>query len=192
MGSARWVGVLCPVFGCNGGHVHVVLSGQQPHEPRLPPRSRFFSQPPLSPEHRRVPALHLIPTARSHGKQQSPAAPSSFGQTAPAPSPFGFGAPAAAAPAASPFGAPAAAPAASPFGAPSAAAPAASPFGTPAAGVQSSPFGPGAGAPGASPFAPAPAGRGDPGVLRAWMQEVYSKFKPENVPKIDRLLVKYA
>lgn len=82
-----------------------------------------------------------------------------------------------------------------PFGAPAAAAPAASPFGTPSAAVTSSPFGGGAGAgggaAGASPFAPAPAGRGDTAVLRVWMQEVYTKFKPENVPKIERLLAKY-
>ncbi|CAM9995765.1 unnamed protein product, partial [Hapterophycus canaliculatus] len=63
------------------------------------------------------------------------------------------------------------------------AAAAPSPFGTPAA--------PAPGGVGASPFAAAPAGRGDPAVLRAWMQEVYAKFKPENVPKIDRFLVKY-
>ena len=152
-----------------------------------PPRALTLSLPPSN---------TAVSPPRYAGARQSPAAPSPFGQQAPAPAPFGFGAPAAAAPAPSPFGGPAPAPAASPFGAPAPAAPAASPFGTPSATVASSPFGAaaatGTGAAGASPFAPAPAGRGDPGVLRAWMQEVYTKFKPDNVPKIERLLVKYA
>lgn len=165
-------------------------ANNRPHDPDPRPTLRARLYRPPAPSNAAV-SPHFSPRA-PHGKQ-SPAAPSPFGQQAPAPASFGFGAPAAAAPAPAPFGAPAAAaaaPAASSFGAPAAAAPAASPFGTPSAGVASSPFG--AGAAGASPFAPAPAGRGDPGVLRAWMQEVYAKFKPENVPKIDRLLVKYA
>ena len=42
-----------------------------------------------------------------------------------------------------------------------------------------------------SPFAPPPPGRGDPGVLKTWMIDVFSRFKPENVDKIEKLIAKY-
>lgn len=43
----------------------------------------------------------------------------------------------------------------------------------------------------ASPFAAPPSGRGDPAVLKGWLTEVYSRFKPDNLQKIDKIMTKY-
>ncbi|CAM9424803.1 unnamed protein product, partial [Choristocarpus tenellus] len=69
-------------------------------------------------------------------------------------------------------------------------------FGAP--GGAHNPFGQPSTTPGASFGGAAPVGGqvgsgggGDPAVLRAWMVEVFKTYKPENVPKVEQLLIKY-